>query len=205
MPQSYYITDRHSSSRPIADQIQIAIEAGVDYVQIREKDLSARELFELAVLARMLAQKHDTRILINDRLDNSLAAGLNGIHLGQQSIAPAVVRARVSREDFLIGVSIHSLEELQNSLGQGVSYFAFGPVYFSPSKSRYGFPLGTEKLREACNFSVVPVLALGGINRQNYSECLGMGAAGIAGISLFQNDRESVTAIVREIHAAKSM
>jgi thiamine-phosphate pyrophosphorylase len=204
MPQCYYITDRLTSLKPILEQIQIAIEAGVDYVQIREKDLSSRELFDLAVFARVLAQKHDTRILINDRLDIALAAGLNGIHLGQKSIAPAILRARVSSEDFLIGVSIHSLEELQNALGQGVSYFTFGPVFFTPSKGKYGPPVGTEKLREACKFSKVPVFALGGINRQNYSECLRVGAAGIAAITLFQNNREAVTAIVREISKAAS-
>jgi thiamine-phosphate pyrophosphorylase len=204
MPQTYYITDRHTSSRPVLDQIRIAIEAGVDYVQIREKDLSSRELFDLAVSARTLAQKHDTAILINDRLDIALAAGLNGIHLGQRSITPAVIRTRVSGEDFLIGLSIHSLEELQKALGQGVSYVTFGPVFFTSSKAKYGPSVGTEKLREACRFSPVPIFALGGINRENYSECLKMGAAGIAGITLFQNNRESVDAIVREISAAKS-
>jgi thiamine-phosphate pyrophosphorylase len=204
MPQSYYITDRLTSFKPILEQVLIAIEAGVDYVQIREKDLSSRELFNLAVLARTLAQDHDTRILINDRLDIALAAGLDGIHLGQESIAPAIVRAKVSSEDFLIGVSIHSLEELKNALGQGVSYFTFGPVFFTPSKAKYGPPVGTEKLREACNFSEVPVFALGGINRQNYSECLRAGAVGIAGITLFQNDWELVTSIAREISKATS-
>lgn len=204
MPQSYYITDRLTSIKPILEQIQIAIEAGVDYVQIREKDLSSRELFDLSVFSQALAQKHDTRILINDRLDIALAAGLNGIHLGQESIAPAIVRARVTSEDFLIGVSIHSLEELQNAIGQGVSYFTFGPVFFTPSKAKYGPPVGTEKLREACNLSEAPVFALGGINRQNFSECLRMGAAGIAGITLFQNNREPVTAMVREIRKAAS-
>ena len=205
MPQSYYITDRHSSSRPIIDQIQIAIEAGVDYVQIREKDLLARELFDLAVTARTLAQEHDTRILINDRLDIALAAGLDGIHLGQESIPPAAVRARVPRADFLIGVSIHSVEELRIALRQGASYFNLGPVYFTPSKARYGLPIGTEKLREACSLSEIPVFALGGISRQNYSQCLKMGAAGIAGITLFQKDREFVNAIVREIREADSL
>jgi thiamine-phosphate pyrophosphorylase len=205
MPQSYYITDRHTSLRPILEQIQIAIEASVDYVQIREKDLSSRELFNLAVSARALARKQNTRILINDRLDIALAAGLNGIHLGQQSIAPVVARARASCKDFLIGVSIHSLEELQNVLGQGVNYFIFGPVFFTSSKAIYGPPVGTQKLREACSFSEVPVFALGGINQQNYSECLKMGAAGIAGISLFQKDRESVNSIVCEIREADSM
>ena len=199
MPLSYYITDRHTSLRPLLEQIQIAMEAGVDYVQIREKDLSSRELFELAVSARTLAQKHDTRILINDRLDIAQAAGLHGVHLGQQSIAPEVIRAKISFEDFLIGVSTHSLEELQRAHEKGVSFLTFGPVFFTSSKAIYGPPLGIEHLREACVLSKVPVFALGGINQQNYSECLKMGAAGIAGIKLFQDDRESVTTIVQEI------
>jgi thiamine-phosphate pyrophosphorylase len=205
MPQSYYITDRHTSLRPILEQIQIAIEAGVDYVQIREKDLSPRELFDLAVSARTLAQRQDTRILINDRLDIALAAALDGIHLGQLSIVPEVVRAKVSGGDFLIGVSAHSLEELQRAHEQGVSFLTFGPVFLTPLKVLYGPPVGIVKLREACDFSKVPVFALGGINRQNYSECLEMGAAGIAGISLFQDERESVTKIVQEIRSFPSI
>jgi len=205
MPQSYYITDRRTSLKPILEQIQIAIEAGVDYVQIREKDLSSRELFDLAVSARILARKHATQILINDRLDIALAAGLNGIHLGQQAIAPSAVRAKVSEGNFLVGASTHSLEELRRVHQEGVSYLTFGPVFFTPSKACYGPAVGMGKLREACECSKVPIFALGGINRQNYSECLKMGAAGIAGISLFQNDRESVNGIVREIRSFPSI
>ncbi len=202
MPLSYYITDRHTSLRPLLEQIQIAIEAGVDYVQIREKDLSSRELFELAVSARTLAQEFDTRILINDRLDIAQAAGLHGVHLGQQSIAPEVIRAKISIEDFLIGVSTHSLGEIERAHRQGASFLTFGPVFFTPSKALYGPPVGMEQLRAACRFSEVPVFALGGINRQNYPDCLKMGAAGIAGIRLFQGEREFVTAIVQEIRSS---
>jgi len=204
MPQSYYITDRHTSLRPILEQIQIAIEAGVDYVQIREKDLSSRELFDLAVSAQTLAQRHDTRILINDRLDIALAAALDGIHLGQLSIAPEVVRAKVSGGDFLIGVSTHSLGELQRAHEKGVSFLTFSPVFLTPSKAIYGSPVGIEHLREVCGFSKVPVFALGGINQQNYSECLKMGAAGIAATRLFQEDRESVKKIIQEIRSFHS-
>ena len=136
MPQSYYITDRHTSLRPILEQIQIAIEAGVDYVQIREKDLSSRELFDLAVSARMLAQEHDTEILINDRLDIALAAGLNGIHLGQRSIAPAVIRTRVAREDFLIGLSIHSLRGIAKGPRTRNQLFDFRPSFFHVLESQ---------------------------------------------------------------------
>lgn len=201
MAWSYYITDRHTSRRPILEQIQIAIEAGVDYVQIREKDLSSRKLFDLAVSARGLAERGQARILINDRLDVALAAGLDGVHLGQQSIAPEFIRLRVPNEDFLIGVSTHTLPEVEQAHRRGVSFLVFGPVFLSPSKALYGPPAGIENLKEACGFSKVPVFALGGINQQNYSDCLGAGATGIAGIRLFQSDRKSVAKLVQEIHS----
>ncbi|MFN8009191.1 MAG: thiamine phosphate synthase [Terriglobia bacterium] len=203
MPQCYYITDRRNSRKPVLEQILIAIKAGVDLIQLREKDLATRDLFELAVAARALAAAHDCKIIINDRMDIAQAAGLHGIHLGQQSIPPEIIRTGLPDKDFLVAVSTHTLDEIEKVHEKGVSFITFGPVYFTPSKARFGPPVGIQKLEEACRISRIPVFALGGVNEQNVSECLQAGASGIAGISLFQGEQESVVRVVQQIHRSK--
>jgi len=111
MPLAYYITDRQSCSLPILQQIQQAIDASVDLIQIREKDLATRPLLELAESALELARGSCSKILINDRLDIALAAGLDGIQLGHHSVATRTVLKRVRELDLLIGASVHSMDE----------------------------------------------------------------------------------------------
>jgi thiamine-phosphate pyrophosphorylase len=203
-----YITDRHSCAAPILHQIEQAIEAGIDLIQIREKHLATRELLELARRARALANGTHSRILINDRLDIALAADLDGIHLGQHSVLPEVVRAQVSRQDFLVGASVHSRAEFREVEHQGVSFVTLGPIFYTPSKAVYGDPIGLDVLGEISRESKVPVLALGGIDLANYSLCLDRGASGIAAIRLFQCSGQALKDIVREIqgspHVAKN-
>ena len=199
MPWVCYITDRKSCPIPLLQNIKLAIEASVDYIQIREKDLSARELFYLAKEVRALAREHKTKVVLNDRLDVALAANLNGIHLGQQSIPPDQIRSRLVRQGFIIGVSIHSFEELGQAQNQGADYVTFGPVFFTPSKAIYGEPLGIKALKKITQSARVPVLALGGVDRRNYKECLRNGASGIAAIRLFQNPADNLNEIVQEI------
>lgn len=196
-----YITDRCTSPRPILEQIKTAIEAGVDFIQIREKDLATRELLEIASVTRSMAIGCTTRILINDRLDIALAASLDGVHLGNHSVAPGIIRKRVSKKDFLIGVSVHSLDEVREIQDQGVDFLALGPVFYTPSKAAYGSPLGLECLEAACQVSKVPIFALGGVTRENFRACLRAGAVGVAGIRLFQDLPEAVGEVVREIRS----
>jgi thiamine-phosphate pyrophosphorylase len=199
VPWVYYITDRKSCPIPLLQNIKLAMEASVDYIQIREKDLSARELFHLAKEVRALAGGHQTKVVLNDRLDVALAANLNGVHLGQQSIPPDRIRSRFVRQDFIIGVSTHSFEELRQAQNQGADYATFGPVFFTPSKAIYGEPLGLNALKKITRSTRVPVLALGGIDKRNYKECLRNGASGIAAIRLFQNPADNLNEIVQEI------
>jgi thiamine-phosphate pyrophosphorylase len=199
MAWTYYITDRKSCPVPLIDNIRWAVEASVDFVQIREKDLPARDLFALSVQAAALAREHSTRILVNDRLDIALAAGLDGIHLGQSSIPPRVIRQRVSAPEFLIGVSTHSLEEIRAIENQEVSFVTFGPVFHTPSKAPYGAPVGLEALGQAVLASPIPVLALGGVDGVNCRLCLSKGVAGIAAIRLFQDPSGFPTALVHSI------
>jgi thiamine-phosphate pyrophosphorylase len=196
---TYYITDRKTCPVPLIENIRRAIHASVDFIQIREKDLPARDLFELSVQAAALARKHSTRILVNDRLDIALAAGLDGIHLGQSSVPPRVIRQQVSTPKFLIGVSAHSLEEIRAVKNQEVSFVTFGPVFQTPSKVPYGAPVGLEALGQAVLASPIPVLALGGVDAVNCQQCLSKGVAGIAAIRLFQDPSGFPTALVQSI------
>ncbi|MEJ2009410.1 MAG: thiamine phosphate synthase [Acidobacteriota bacterium] len=195
-----YITDRHAlAPKPLLPHLQAAVRAGVDLVQVREKDLATRELVELAVAAVEASRGSETRIVINDRLDVALAAGAHGVHLGGQSVPVEVVRRHVGK-DFLLGASCHWLDQALEAEAGGADYFLLGPVFDTPSKRRYGPPLGLDKFSEVAHRIKIPVLALGGITVERVRGCLAAGAAGIAAIRLFQ-DCPSLEDRVAELRA----
>jgi thiamine-phosphate pyrophosphorylase len=186
--QRYYITDRRALGGvdPLLRCIRSAIERGVERIQIREKDLPARELLDLARQVVALAAPHGTQVLINERVDIALAAGVQGIHLPSHAISPLILR-KIIPPGFLIGVSCHSLEEVRRAAAEGADFVVFGPVFSVRSKPVE--PAGLERLREAIQAAVsVPVMALGGVTESNLEECLAVGAFGVAGISMFQEN-----------------
>jgi thiamine-phosphate pyrophosphorylase len=195
-----YITDRKSlEPRPLLLCIREAVQAGIDLLQVREKDLPTRALLELVESAVAAAKGSSTRIVVNDRLDIALAAEADGVHLGTQSIPPQAVRKRVA-EGFLLGVSCHSCEDVRRAEASGADYVVLGPIFETPSKMAYGPPLGLAALREAAIVTRIPILALGGINVERVRGCLEAGAAGVAGIRIFQ-DAPQLAVRVREIRA----
>ncbi|MBI2956282.1 MAG: thiamine phosphate synthase [Acidobacteria bacterium] len=197
-PLLYYITDRQSL--PGADVLPIirqAIAAGVDLIQIRERDLETRALLALVEAAVAAARGTVTLVLVNDRLDVALAAGAAGLHLPTHGFPAAEVRRRYPK--LLLGVSCHNLDELRRAEDGGADFAVFGPVYETASKREYGPPLGVEKLAEAVQAVKIPVLALGGINLENAETCLKAGAAGLAAISLFQQSPD-LPETVRRLH-----
>jgi thiamine-phosphate pyrophosphorylase len=217
-----YVTDRRALpvgktasallNKILLDTIRAGVAAGVDWVQIREKDLSTRELFGLVrevVLASGRpdsTHSHSIKVIVNDRLDVALAAGAAGVHLGQAS-APAreVVRwcrAGNAPADFLVGVSCHSLEGAQEAENAGASYTYFGPIYETPSKIPFGKPHGVEELAQVATAVRIPVIAIGGINESNAADCIRAGAAGIAAIRMIQDaaDPNALKNAIEAIH-----
>jgi|SRR5271163_3908023 thiamine-phosphate pyrophosphorylase len=184
-----YITDRRSlaSEDALFEAIARNLAAGVDWIQIREKDLSGQELLALARRAAAAPRRTGAKVLINGRMDVALAAGADGLHLPAGSMAPSVFRA-IAPEGFVIGVSCHSVEEVRQAETEGADYVLFGPVFAPISKTSELAPLGIEGLAEAARAVRIPVIALGGITRENADKCVTAGAKGIAGISLFQRD-----------------
>lgn len=185
-----YITDRRALGGvlPLLTCIERNLASGVDFVQIREKDLAASEVLLLVRAALALPNPHGARILVNGRADIALAAGAHGVHLPADSIAPDRLK---TLGDLTIGVSCHTLDEVRRAEAEGAGFVVFGPVFLTPSKAAYGSPQGLERLAEAARAVRIPVLALGGVNTANTAQCLEAGAAGIAGIGMFQsgNDR----------------
>lgn len=191
----YLITDRQQvpSGRTLVATVESALHGGVRAVQLREKDLSAAELYPLAVRLRSLTRRFAARLLINDRIDLALAVDADGVHLGGHSLAPQLAR-RLLGAHKLIGVSTHHHQEIKAAAASGADFVTFGPVFDTPSKRAYGQPLGIETLCLACQNSPLPVFALGGIKPCHVAELKVAGAAGVAVISAIISARDPVAA-----------
>lgn len=214
----YLITDRRAFLRnpetTLADAARLqfeaigrAAQAGLQLIQIRERDMSAKALCEFTRAAIERARPHGARVLVNDRLDVALATGADGVHLRASSIPAHEVRAGAAKkglDDFLIGVSTHSIAEARMAEEGGANFIVCGPVYDTPSKRDYGSPLGLERFAEICGSVKIPTLAIGGINLSNYREPLRCGAAGIAAISLF-TDSDRLEENIRSILSSTLM
>lgn len=203
-PLVYLITDRammpgagdNEKIEALIDLIDRAIRAGVDMMQIRERDLSARAVFHLASEASRLARSEGVAVLVNDRADIAASVGA-GVHLTTRSMKAEVVRAAFGA-DMLIGVSTHNIDEAIAAERGGADFIVFGPVFETESKKNYGPPVGLDALREAASRVSIPVVALGGITRNNFTGAIDAGAAGIAAISLFVKS-DDLSGIVEEI------
>jgi len=212
----YYITDRTAFGvdeatrrESLLEKITEAALAGVDYIQLRERDLSTRELELLAhesvaLLNELRAENRELRtaLLINSRTDVALAVGAEGVHLRSDDISPQEVKEVWDQcggsKRVQIGVSCHSTSAVKQAESNGANFVVFAPV-FEKKDVPASQPAGLSRLREACKNSI-PVLALGGVTMENAKECLDAGAAGIAGIRLFQqNDVAKVVSRIRQL------
>jgi thiamine-phosphate pyrophosphorylase len=171
-----YVTDRRQGD--VIESARRCIDTGVDYIQIREKDLPAAALLELAVRIRDLAAGTATRLLVNDRLDVAIAARIDGVHLPAYGLPAVQVRPRVR----ILGVSTHSVAEAIAAEQAQADFIVFGPIFETPGKQA----VGLEALRSVTAAVHIPVLAIGGITHANSKHVVEAGAAGVAAIRLFQ-------------------
>ena len=218
-PLLCYVTDRRGlrvanpaeSVDALTQKIEEIAAAGVDWVQIREKDLPARELASLTrqalrIAATVSAKRASAfRVLVNDRLDVAIAERAHGVHLGERSLPvtdvrrliAAAIRKKALDESFLVGVSTHSIEAALNAERDGADYIFFGPVFATPSKAAFGAPKGLARLTEVCQAVRIPVLAIGGVTMQNAASCTHTGAAGLAAIRLYQDASDPIRTVVQ--------
>lgn len=183
LPRLYLITDRQQTqSRPLASVLHGALEGGVQFVQLREKDLETIDLCRMTEQLIPLFSSYRTLWLINDRLDLALAYEATGVHLRSTSLPPAVAR-NILGPTRLIGASVHSQEEAVKAESEGADFVVLGPIYDTPSKRAFGKPLGCDTLHHSCHTTRIPVFAIGGITLERVTEVREAGAYGVAVIS----------------------
>jgi thiamine-phosphate pyrophosphorylase len=201
-PIVYLITTGSASERDIPNTtkkilatVRLAVDEQISLVQIREKQLSARSLFELTSAAAAITRGSATRLLVNDRADIALSAKADGVHLTATSLSAKVIRETFPT-DFIIGASVHSIETATNAAKEGADLVVFGPVFDTPGKGR---TRGLAELSAICEtLSPFPVIGLGGIDETNFESVIAAGASGIAAIRLL-NDHASMRAVSRKL------
>jgi len=186
----YLVTDRtQTQARDLLWVLEQALDGGVKAVQLREKDLSGKELYDLAEKSNRLCRRYHAQLFINDRVDVALAVDAAGVQLGKTSIPIQTARALLGPEKS-IGFSAHSLEEAHQAQQSGADFVLFGPVYFTPSKASYGAPQGLGPLQEIVVKISRPVYAIGGITFENIADLRRVGVRGVALISAITSARD---------------
>lgn len=198
----YLISDRgQTGGRLLVEVVASALAGGVRAVQLREKDLPARQMFELAMQLRQLTREAGARLLINDRVDVALAVDAEGVHLGTNGM-PVREARRLLGHNRLIGYSAHGLNEALQAQADGADFITFGPVYHTPSKAPYGEPVGVAAMQTACRALAIPLFALGGVKEAAVPELMAAGARGVALISAIiaaPDPRQAAASILQTI------
>jgi thiamine-phosphate pyrophosphorylase len=185
-PLYYYVTDRRRlRPRDFQARVRQLIRWGIDFIQIREKDLADRELFLLVSRVVASARRTPCRVLVNGRADVALAAGAHGVHLPSTGLRIDDIRPWLPG-GFLVGVSVHSRSEAVQAWSSGADYLLIGPIFPTPSKAGMGSPLGLAAFQGICSEISIPVIGLGGIGAESVKAVLQAGASGVAAIRLFQ-------------------
>lgn len=177
------VTDRHQTKgRPLIPLLQRVLSVAAPAIQLRERDLSARDLVALAREVQAMTNSHRSQLLINDRIDVALALEGVGVHLRSNSLPVSVARQLLGA-DRLLGVSVHSIEEAVQAESQGADYVILGPIYETPSKQAFGPPLGIRTLEKACRLVRIPIIGIGGVTAARAREMRQAGVFGAAVIT----------------------
>lgn len=192
------VTDRtQTADRSLPALIEQAVTAGLPAVQLRERDLSTGALLALAREIQLITVPRAVPMIVNDRVDLVLALNLDGVHLRANSL-PVLVARRLVGPDRLVGVSTHSIGEVERANRDGADYVLFGPIFDTPSKRPFGPPLGLAVLTEVCRHSAIPVFAVGGVTSVSAADVFRAGAHGVAVIGAILT-RDDVAAATREL------
>jgi thiamine-phosphate pyrophosphorylase len=189
------VTDRHQTNgRPLVPLLQRVLTAAAPVIQLRERDLSARELLTLTREVQAVTASRRSQLLINDRIDVALALEGVGVHLRSDSLPVSIARQLLGSRR-LLGISVHAVEEAVQAESQGADYIVLGPIYETPSKQMFGPPLGIHILEEACRLVRIPLIGIGGVTAPRAREMRCAGAFGVAVITaiLGAADIESAT------------
>jgi thiamine-phosphate pyrophosphorylase len=197
-PLFYYVTDGSQlTGISLLSCIRRAIIWGVDFIQVREKDLTDRELLDLTRRTVAMTRGTHCRVLVNGRSDVARAAGAHGVHLPSTGLAPGDLHRDLTR-GMIVGNSTHSLAEARRAAERGAHYILLGPLYPTASKISLGSPMELARFRRICAAVRIPVLGLGGIHAESIEPILAAGAAGVAGISLFQRELDRINFFRRQ-------
>jgi len=189
------VTDRHQTNgRPLVPLLQRVLTDVAPAIQLRERDLSARELVTLAREVQAVTASRRSQLLINDRIDVALALEGVGVHLRSNSLPVSVARQMLGAQR-LLGISVHAVEEVLSAQSEGADYIVLGPIYETPSKQMFGPPLGIHALEKACRLVRIPIIGIGGVTAARAREMRRAGAFGVAVITavLGAADVESAT------------
>jgi len=191
IPRLYLITDRtlFADEESFYKAVRSALQAGLKAVQLREKDLPAGRLIQMAYKLQELASGFQANLFINERVDIALCVKAAGVHLGQSGIPPSAIR-KIADNKLMIGVSTHSIQEAITAQTEGADFITYGPVYETPSKIKYGSPVGLASLKETTSRLNIPILGIGGINIENAKDVIASGAVGIALIRGILNNKD---------------
>jgi thiamine-phosphate pyrophosphorylase len=200
-PIIYPITSGQTTIAEVLLLAETAANLHVPFIQIREKQLETRVLFDLVTQVVQRVSGSDLKVLVNDRFDVALAAGAHGVHLTTHSLSAETLR-RLCGEQFIIGVSTHELSEVIRARDEGADFVVFGPVFETESKRGFGSSQGLDELARVTGAAEgFPVLALGGVAQENVADCFRAGASGVAGIGMF-NEVERLAEVVAKIRGA---
>ena len=197
----YLVTDRRQliKSSELLITIEAALQGGLKAVQLRENDMGTRDLLNMAYRMRESTRKYDARLFINDRVDIALAIKADGVHLGQKSM-PAYAVRKIAQDRLMIGVSTHSIDEAIEAEKDGADFITLGPIYHTPSKLKYGDPIGIDTLRKVKAKISIPIFGIGGIKLDKVREVKEAGADGVALISailIAENIKETTEGFLR--------
>lgn len=199
LPKIYPITDTRVSGLSHLEQVRRLIAGGADMIQLREKHEPAGEFYRSAMEALDYAHRHDVRIIINDRADIALAAGADGVHLGQDDLPPERARELLGG-NAIIGFSTHSIDQARDAMAMPIDYLAIGPIFPTATKINPDPIVGLEGLRAVRELNIdFPIVAIGGIDRQNATSVLAAGAHCLAMIGDIVSDPSNISERMQEL------